>query len=242
MLEIKSKKFLWNKSEIWFSEAFFNKPQCDFLVFKQCRSEEVDRKFTGSKQEFSTLHVDLTMSKEKIWQEFSKTCKRFIHKGEEFGLDVEINKPNNNFFSLLNEFIGDKKHTSKITLQKYQQYIPYGDVFTVTENNNILCGHFYLRDKDRCRLFWSASKRMQKGLEKKVGLINRWLHWQAIQYYKEKGLKIYDFGGVNFDKKSGAYGITQFKLSFGGAIVKEYHFSLINSVPLKTANILGLLS
>lgn len=241
MLKINTKKFFWSKNEIWFSPLFSNTPQCDYLVFKQCGTEVVDPKLFTSKQEFTTLHIDLTKSTQEIRSKFGKHCRRDIKQGEKLNLDYEINKNADDFIVLLNELIEAKKHTKKITLQEYQLYIPHGDIFTVTEDDNLLCGHFYLKDKTRCRLFWSASKRMTKGLEKKVGLINRWLHWQAIQHYKAEGLKVYDFGGLNLDENSPAYGITKFKMSFGHSIVKEYHYSVINSVSLKIAHRLGLI-
>ncbi len=82
---------------------------------------------------------------------------------------------------------------------------------------------------------------MTTGLGKKVGLLNRWLHWQAIRHYREAGLRIYDLGGLNFDESSPAYGITQFKLSFGGTVVHEHNYTVLNSLPLRAAYRLGLL-
>lgn len=241
MLEIKSRKYLWRRSEIWFSNTFLHRPDCDYLVLKQCAAEPTPLEYVTASEDFTTLHLNLGQDEGCLWAGLDKTCQRFIRKGERLGLDFAVNNYDHDFLALLNELIGAKKHTEEISQPQYQRYLPHGDVFTVMEDGVLLCGHFYLRDETRCRLFWSASKRLTTGLSKKVGLINRWLHWQAIRHYKEAGLKIYDFGGLNFDESSPAYGITRFKLSFGGKVAQEHNYTVLNSLSLRTAYRLGML-
>jgi lipid II:glycine glycyltransferase (peptidoglycan interpeptide bridge formation enzyme) len=89
-------------------------------------------------------------------------------------------------------------------------------------------------DMDRVRLLWSATRdRSSTEVKKIIGTINRYMHWREILYYKNIGVRIYDFGGVNLDKKSPTYTITQFKLSFGGDIIEEYDILLMRNKILK---------
>jgi len=46
------------------------------------------------------------------------------------------------------------------------------------------------------------------------------LHWQAIEDAKAKGLRTYDFWGVETDPAHPWHGFSKFKLGFGGEIKK----------------------
>jgi lipid II:glycine glycyltransferase (peptidoglycan interpeptide bridge formation enzyme) len=80
-------------------------------------------------------------------------------------------------------------------------------------------------------MLWSFSKHFINTKYKKLsGYLNRYLHWYAIKKFKSENFKIYDFGGINLDRNSETYGITKFKLSFGGEIIKQYDY-ILHKIP-----------
>jgi hypothetical protein len=56
-----------------------------------------------------------------------------------------------------------------------------------------------------------------------VGRANRWLHWQDMLQFKQRGLRRYDWGGVFADASApNRSGIDDFKRSFGGRDARTY--------------------
>lgn len=53
-----------------------------------------------------------------------------------------------------------------------------------------------------------------KGLVNAIGRANKYLHWQDILYFKEKGMKSYDWGGCG--EEEAVANISSFKRKFGG--------------------------
>jgi lipid II:glycine glycyltransferase (peptidoglycan interpeptide bridge formation enzyme) len=60
-------------------------------------------------------------------------------------------------------------------------------------------------------------------------MLNRYLHWSEIGRYRAEGIETYDLGGIG----DGSNSIARFKLSFGGAVVREYNYVLAS--PLAAA-------
>ena len=78
---------------------------------------------------------------------------------------------------------------------------------------------------------------VDKEKAKLIGYANRLIHWEAIKYAKEKGIKEYDLGGIFSDeeveKDKVKMGIRSFKLSFGGESVTRYQYQKIYSKGFK---------
>ncbi len=81
---------------------------------------------------------------------------------------------------------------------------------------------FVIVEIGRARLLYSASRRFDdRETSRLSGTLNRFLHWHEICAYREEGFSTYDLGGIKDDKSNG---ITQFKMSFGGDVVKEHTY------------------
>jgi lipid II:glycine glycyltransferase (peptidoglycan interpeptide bridge formation enzyme) len=237
MVTIERKIFLWKVKEIWFSEVFFLSTSSDILLFRQCQENRKVEDNNIRKKEFTTTLINLNKNEDEIWNNFAyKSCKYEINRGNKLNLKLYMNTNYDEFYKLLNTFIEIKGYTHSINRKRFSEITEHGDLFTVEFNGEIICGHFCLVDgNNRARYLWGASKRLLKEYGCIVGAANRWLHWQAIKYYKRKGVGHYDFGGINLNPDSLAYGITKFKLSFGGEIEKEYHYVVVNNSYLKLA-------
>jgi hypothetical protein len=58
--------------------------------------------------------------------------------------------------------------------------------------------------------------------ERHVGRLNRQLHWFEFGYYRERGRREYDSGGIVLDPAHHLAGASRFKRSFGGRVVTEH--------------------
>lgn len=103
--------------------------------------------------------------------------------------------------------------------------------------NEITIAHSYFIDEKHnlVLLRTSCSEFRGKELEykKHVSNFNRYLHWQEILYFKDKGFDYYDCGGLGFleEYESGTshvQGIIKFKKSFGSDIKYIYRYDRIN--------------
>lgn len=52
-------------------------------------------------------------------------------------------------------------------------------------------------------------------------MVNRFLHFEAMKFFKSNGYRIYDLGGIGKNRTTET--IDRFKLSFSKNITEEYH-------------------
>ena len=61
------------------------------------------------------------------------------------------------------------------------------------------------------------------GARNLIGRANRYLHWHDIRLFRERGFRLYDFGGLDVDERSPkTAGIARFKRGFGGEVRPVY--------------------
>ena len=70
-----------------------------------------------------------------------------------------------------------------------------------------------------------------------IGMANRMLHIEDMYYFKDAGLKVYDWGGAGTAED--VAGITKFKKSFGGEQVVFYSGQAVNGFKAKAVNALS---
>lgn len=181
-----------------------------------------------SKSDFRTSFIDLKKDLNKLWQEMDKSsCRYEINKAEKLKdrIKVTINQNPETFLKIYNDFVKRKRHISQMSEKRLNDYLKVSDFFLCYFDQNPMVGHLLLHDEKTgiVRLIFSATRRLENEFYKKLsGPLNRYLHWQEIQYYKTKGFSIFDTGGIG----SGEGGVGKFKLSLGGYKVtrKNYIF------------------
>jgi hypothetical protein len=88
-----------------------------------------------------------------------------------------------------------------------------------------LVWHAHVRAGITAHLMYSASCFRDKDNDYRslVGRANRWLHWRDMLYFREAGVKSYDWGGMFADESAPERaGINHFKRTFGGLPVQSY--------------------
>jgi len=236
---VERKRLLLKIKHIFFSDQPFDVDDCDVVIFPLCRNNRDFEGFNRSKS--YTAVIDLTKDLEEIWRNMDKSsCRYAIKKAERDGVEVVINRHYKEFYKIYKSFRkrkGLSRGLSRIFgLSDYSlnEIKKYGTLFIAKYNSEIICGHVYLED-DKNILYWQSARRLDtdRKLANIIGNASKLLMWEAIKYAKDKGLEIFDFGGLfpqkEAEKNSVKKGINFFKLSFGGKMIETSHYSKIYS-------------
>lgn len=228
-------------SEVWYSDSirvkdiFFPTNYINYIGAKK-----ICHFFFFSKKNYTYI-TNLEDDEEIIWQNIRKNVKYEINKGkkEELLINNTLEENKSEFIRLFNIFALNKglSPISQINLNKY----PSGTIYIskVTSNNESLSFHVYLRDKQNnvMRLLYSITNfeiELNDEKLKKIGIANKYLHWEDIRFFKSLGVKSYDWGGIAKETTNKSLiGINNFKLSFGGYEKIYYSYSSISYVIIK---------
>jgi hypothetical protein len=227
MKTIEKKVFNFKIKEIYFADYPLDEDECDFLKYPFCKNKADDKGF-NYKIKYSLI-IDLNQSLDTIWQNMGKHCRKYTNRAMKDDLRIEKNKHFNDFYKLNKSLVKSMSRDirARIEIPKIDTMKRHTTLFTIEHNNNFLVGHLYLEDKDQIFLWFSASKRYKLKEESELlGRAGRLLHWEAIKYAKEKGLSVFDFGGIWSEEEAelerSKKGINFFKMQFGGEKVTRY--------------------
>jgi hypothetical protein len=94
------------------------------------------------------------------------------------------------------------------------------------EDGEVLVRHAYVAASGRGYMLYSGSvlaESEDSSTRNLIGRANRYLHWSDIRLFKERGFRLYDFGGLDVDERSPkTAGIARFKRGFGGEVRPVY--------------------
>ena len=179
-------------------------------------------------EKFPTLLTDLTQEEEEIWKQFAKNCAYEIKRAKREEVSVEILESSRiseqeirefcEFFDQFWESKGIRQADPEEFYKEAKTYIDNGCmVFSKAKiDGQTIVYHTYVVEGEYTRLLHSASlyRISQDRKPAIVGMANRYLHWEDMLYFKEKGIQKYDWGGAG--EGEDVIGITRFKESFGG--------------------------
>jgi hypothetical protein len=229
-------------AELWYTLSENPNKKVDVL---RCRFVPKVLRNAFSVEEKYTLITDLSKTREELFS--------LIHKNTRYEINRAKDRDGIECFTF---FDRNEENRSKLL-----QYIEFFNIFAASKRrmpvrpvefdefcgNGMLCircavkdsqplvMHAYIVSNDIVRLHQSASHfRDSEDQESRnlIGRSNRLLHWDDILYFKERGLSLYDYGGVyagHTDREKLA--IAQFKLAFGGVKRREYMYIVPLSLP-----------
>lgn len=186
--------------------------------------------------EFHTLVSDLEAGEEEIINRFTKNCRYEIRRAPKEGvvcecrIGREITEAEILEFAAFFEEFWHSKGVNDCDKEKYaeeiREYVK-ADAFAISTaslGEKVLVYHTYIVGDGFVRLYQSASHfRTEEEVSYSViGMANRYLHKEDMLYFKEKGFRIYDWGGAGTGEEVAS--ITKFKESFGGAAATYYEF------------------
>ena len=235
MFEFESERSIFKIKTILFSDYPFDVKNCIHVTFRDCKKDIDLKGFT--KQEFTTLVIDLTQDLDIIWENISKSSRRDINRAKNDGIDLKINANYEEFYEINKQF-REKKGIGSYSIDiKFMK--KNGTLFTVCLEGEIIGGYLFLEDKENIISLISASKRL--GVSKEKARIssnaNKLIIWESIKYAKNKGIKEYDFGGYYTGKEPDQQkeNINIFKNGFGGKLVTHYIYQKDYSKIFKVA-------
>jgi lipid II:glycine glycyltransferase (peptidoglycan interpeptide bridge formation enzyme) len=233
MLIVDKKILNYSIKEIHFFDHPHDMNGCSVLKFFYCNNKENVKGFTCQKE--LTTVIDLTQDLDTIFKNMNKDTRYNIRRAQKDGIDVQINKYQDEFFQLYSSFLQKKGLKSIFDVfgignAPVDILKKYGTLLVAIHNNEILAGGIYLEDESFIKGWIGASKRLEADKKKRrlISYSNRLIEWEAMKYAKEKEIKEFDFGGlwpdyitkIDEQKK----GINSFKLGFGGKIVTRYSY------------------
>lgn len=234
MLIIDRRILTFGMKEIHFSDYPSDVDDCDSVRFVHCRNRVNAEGFTCL--ESLTSVINLTQDLGTIWRNMDKKSSRYaINRAQRDGIKIGMNENYVQFYQINRSFTREKGIAPLLGIgyTKLETMERYGTLFIAEYEGEILGGHLYLEDEANIKLWLSASKRLEVGREKAIliGNASRLLHWEAIKYAKEKGIKEFDWGGLfppeEADKDEKKKAINSFKLSFGGEVVTRYSYQKV---------------
>lgn len=201
---------------------------------------------------FDTLISDLTESEDQIKAHFSKGCKYKVNRAYREDVTYTISDSQDISDKMLNEFLDffeefwkskDTSLSDRESLEKEMKAYREQNALTIAYaqvHSEIAVYHTHIYDDSTARLLHSASLFRLRGEDdgdrNLIGMANRALHYEEMKFFKQKGLKTYDWGGAG--KAEDVASITEFKESFGGTPVTYYDSECI--VGLKASLVSGL--
>jgi len=202
--------------------------------------------FLMKKYNFFTKHVDLTLLPDELKGSFSKTVKQEINRATKDGIifkiyNLDSQKKIDFYINYYNEFANSKNLHFNISKRNI---LPFLDNTLVTYsefNGMILSMHRYLLDTASNTVIFVESSSHFRLIEEDeiinrnfIGRANRFLHYQDMLHFKEKGFTIYDLGGYGIDTEDNSIlSINRFKDGFKGKLIQENHFESYPFVVLK---------
>ena len=186
-----------------------------------------------------TLFTDLTLNEEELLNKIDKGCKYEIRRADnkdeltikfyaKESLTKDIAKQ---FVEFYNNFTKNKGLDGSCDENLLNKAMEDNKLMIslAYQNEVLLVAHAYLVGETECRLWYSCSsyRNSDNQFRSLVGRANRNLHWKDILYFKENGLKVYDWGGIS-DREE-IKNITAFKKEFGGDEKTLYNYKVANT-------------
>lgn len=178
-----------------------------------------------------TLLLNLKEDLSVIESRFHANLRNELKKAQFYAFKCEQKNDPALFYELYKSFARLKK----IYVPPYttiQSVLPFYKTTFIYHADQIIAGHSYIVDETLgiVRLFQSASVRLHDNINSKmVGYANRALTKFDIQYFKNQGFEVLDFGGYSLNERDKALqGINHFKKQFGGHLTELINY---NSIP-----------
>lgn len=236
MFITKRKIFIFNFANIYFADEPFSIaiPDCDVLTYHTYKNWGDIKKY--EKKICFTTAIDLNQDIDVIWNRIKRQHKRHIRRAEENGIDVTISNNYEKFHQLYTKLLNQKNCTgpAELNIPSLEFMQKYGILFIAENQGEIIGGNLYFHDMHNAIMMSNAYPIFEDTIENKKRSTdaNCYLHWNAMEYFKNMGIINYDFGGVlcndiniNHQLSGGDY----FMRSFGGTVIPQYKYIKFNN-------------
>lgn len=184
---------------------------------------------------YTTAIIDLTQEEEVILMSFRLTTRRAVRNmARDSALRASIDEDpdtdqlddflkNYDAFTRLKGFNSAGRQRMSVLRQSKRLKL-----ITATYNGEQLLQRVLVEDTEKIIPYYGYTKRLQEQDPGKLQLISRiskWVDYYSMIYWKNKGKKYYDLGGLFLDKESkGSQQVDHYKQGFRGKLIEEYEF------------------
>jgi lipid II:glycine glycyltransferase (peptidoglycan interpeptide bridge formation enzyme) len=170
--------------------------------------------------QFTTI-INLEKSEEEILSCMKPKGRYNIKLSDKKGVIIRHGdmKSFDDFYKILKDTAArdEFKTNSSNYYKKMLECIPDAKLITAHFDNKIIAGGIFIFTGRQALYYYGASSNDYRNL-----MAPYLIQWEAIKTAKSNGCKYFDFMGISdpADKKDRLKGVTEFKLKFGGDIIK----------------------
>lgn len=235
-LSLPSEPFVWNDSNISSEDTFLNEliSKCkDLKCIDWIGPTEVQALFKAAPCgaeaiPFGSHIVTLDNTEENLWSAVHSKHRNVIRKASKDGVEISLGgKELLPLYMIADEQTWARSNLDICLEKEYRTLLedfPNNvNIFIATLDSKIQGGAIFLYNSQRVYYLYGASVN-----DSHTGAMNL-LHWEAMKYYKNKGVHEYSFVGcrINEDADSKFHGIQRFKERFGGTLNTGVMFKVI---------------
>lgn len=218
MIRFKRKFYFWKVQDTWFQYQYSIKDLFRLSMYSYVQRTDQKPRFCVKDINY-TVENSLEAPMEEIVGKFRKANVQGIRKAEQLGIVCSFREDLDTYIPFFNAFA----KTVNLYPAQRDMIESIGKNFETSFaelNGDLLVAHSYIVDESVgvARLFQSGSRRHDEQYDRNIiGHANKMLTMKDMEYFKQRGIKIMDFGGyAEGTTNKSLMGINEFKLSFGG--------------------------
>jgi hypothetical protein len=228
--------FLFNIVNIYFVDEplIMTSPDYDVIIYHTYKNwGEIEG---YEKNKHLTTKIDLSQDMDVIWNKFSRQHKRHIKRAEKNRVTVTISHNYEKFYPMYKKLFNQKNYSdifglTTIPLQFMQKYTT---LFIAENHGELLGGNIYFHDEHNALFVENAFPMKTNTTENKKQTTdaNCYLHWKAMEHFKNINITNYELGVVSQDDikiSQQINGGVYFKRGFGGDVISRYRYRKFNS-------------
>jgi hypothetical protein len=228
MIEADYKRFCWFKAK----QIFFGNhiPHIGNYHFISCKNYYLDliahHPFKHDK--CNTILINLKKDNDLIFEEIHKKRRNIIRQGLKIGYDIKFQKPSydslKKFQLLYNQYTIRKGAPLFSSLSTLSSLLPHM-TFVVGKYDDIIAEIMILVHDDQTVRCHKVTRNEGHPRYKDCYHLGSVLQWEVLMHFKRLGYHFFDFGGaITKNPSSPMFGISKYKMSFGGEQVRTYWY------------------
>jgi hypothetical protein len=225
MTEIRRRRHGVGYAQKWFARRASARDTFRLVAYLQFLGKRPNGPFV--RRHFSTVLIDLDREPGTIMAEMHRNVRAEIRRADGEGIAWEQGVDLSEFEAFHDAFAREKG-IEGVDLSRLRSF---GAALLLTRavlDGKTLAQHAYIVDQgeSRARFLYSSSGRFEGASSALAGRANRWCHWKDMLHLRERGIRTYDLGGIASGTAVAEEraGIDEFKMRFGGAVVREDHW------------------
>lgn len=179
------------------------------------------RKSDYSRMTLNNVLIDLTKGKDQIMADMKSKTRYNIRLAAKKGVEVTLENDQNGF----DKFYELYKYTAKsrgflIKPKSYHQKLfnefrNKANILIASHEEDVLCAWFLLNDDETIYYVYGGSADIKREF-----MASSLVCWEAIKLGINLNCKVFDMWGATSNPESNLWGVTKFKLGFGGNLYK----------------------